>query len=144
MEELAKGTFHEVIPDTVLKDAKKVNTALLCSGKVYYDLLEEREKQGSEKTAIIRVEQIYPTPAHQIIAAMKIYPNLKSVAWVQEEPKNMGAWQFICFKIQFVLAKEFGLELQYIGRSERASPATGSLYRHKVEQSEIVQSALKL
>jgi 2-oxoglutarate dehydrogenase E1 component len=145
MEELAKGTFQEVIPDTLLKDPKKVETLALCSGKIYYDLLEEREKQKSERTALVRVEQIYPTPKAQILAAMKTYPKLKNVVWVQEEPRNMGAWSHIYFKLVDLMEKE-GLKLnfQYVGRPDRASPATGSIYRHKVEQAEIVQNCLKI
>ena len=146
MEELAKGSFQEVIPDTLLKDPKKVETVALCSGKIYYELLEEREKLKSERTALVRVEQLYPTPAKQIAAVMKSYPNLKNVIWVQEEPKNMGAYQFIYFKLSEIFMKEglTRLALHYVGRGERSSPATGSIYRHKVEQAEIVKNCFTI
>lgn len=146
LEELAKGTFQEVIPDTLLKDAGKVETVALCSGKVYYDLLEEREKNKSEKTALVRVEQLYPTPTTQIAKILKSYPNLKNLVWVQEEPKNMGAYQFIYFRLSEMLVKEglTKLALHYVGRSERSSPATGSIYRHKVEQAEIVKNCFSI
>lgn len=146
LEDLAKGTFQEVIPDSGLKDAKTVETVALCSGKVYYDLLEEREKNKSEKTALVRIEQLYPTPTTQIAKILKSYPNLKNLVWVQEEPKNMGAYQFIYFRLSEMLVKEglTKLALHYVGRSERSSPATGSIYRHKVEQAEIVKNCFSI
>ena len=145
MEELANGTFQEVIPDTILKDPKKVETVVLCSGKVYYDLLEEREKQKSERTALVRVEQIYPNPMKQILAVLKSYPKAKNLVWAQEEPRNMGAWGHISFRLMDLIASEgLKLNLQYVGRPDRSSPATGSVYRHKVEQAELVQNCLKV
>lgn len=145
MEELANGSFQEVIPDTLLKDPKKVETVAFCSGKVYYDLLEEREKQKNERTALVRLEQIYPTPYAQMKAVLKSYPNLKNVVWVQEEPKNMGAWGHIFFRIQEIIQDlKLKIDFHYVGRPDRASPATGSIYRHKVEQAELVQKCLKV
>jgi 2-oxoglutarate dehydrogenase E1 component len=145
LDDLSKGTFQEVIPDSTLKDPKKVETLVFSSGKVYYDLLEEREKQKSERTALVRVEQIYPTPKEQILAAMKTYPKLKNIVWCQEEPRNMGAWQHIYFRLADLIASEgLKLSLQYVGRPDRSSPATGSVYRHKAEQAEIVQNCLKV
>lgn len=146
MEDLAQGTFQEVIPEAILKDPKKVETVALCSGKLYYELLEEREKQGNDRTAIVRVEQLYPTPTKQIAAALKSYPNLKNLVWVQEEPKNMGAYQFIYFRLSELLIREgmTKLALHYVGRGERSSPATGSQYRHKVEQAEILKNCFTI
>jgi 2-oxoglutarate dehydrogenase E1 component len=145
VEELATGTFQEVIPDTLIKDPKKVETLAFCSGKIYYELLEEREKNKHEKTALVRLEQIYPTPFKQLLAAMKTYPKLKNIVWVQEEPRNMGAWGHISFRLADIIAKEgLKLNLQYAGRPDRASTATGSVYRHKVEQAELVQSVFKI
>lgn len=146
MEELAKGTFHEVLPDTYIKDPKTVETVALCSGKIYYELAEEREKQKNVRTAVVRVEQLYPTPTAQIAKILKTYPNLKNLVWCQEEPKNMGAYQFIYFRLSEMLVKEkmMNLALHYVGRSERASPATGSIYRHKVEQAEIIKNCFSV
>jgi len=145
IDELAKGQFQEVIPDQLLKDAKKVETVAFCSGKVYYDLLEEREKTNNQRTALIRVEQIYPTPSRQLIAIMKSYPNLKNVVWVQEEPKNMGAYQHLYFRLSEIFIKEgFRFGLHYVGRGERSSPATGSQYRHKAEQAELIKNAFSI
>lgn len=142
IEELAQGTFQEVIPESILKDPKKVETVALVSGKLYYELLEEREKQKNDRTALVRVEQLYPTPTKQIAAALKSYPNLKNLVWVQEEPKNMGAYQFIYFKLSDLLIREgmTKLALHYVGRGERSSPATGSIYKHKAEQAEILKN----
>lgn len=146
LEELAQGTFQEVIPETILKDAKKVETVALVSGKLYYELLEEREKLKNDRTALVRVEQLYPTPTKQIAAALKSYPNLKNLVWVQEEPKNMGAYQFIYFRLSELLIREglTKLALHYVGRGERSSPATGSIYRHKVEQAEILKNCFTI
>ena len=145
MEDLAKGTFQEVIPDATA-DKSKVQTVALCSGKIYYELLEEHEKAKYEKTALVRVEQLYPTPTKQIAAVLKSYPNLKNLVWVQEEPKNMGAYPIIYFKLSEMLMKEglTKLAVHYVGRGERSSPATGSLYRHKVEQAEIVKNCFAI
>ncbi|MBL7542969.1 MAG: 2-oxoglutarate dehydrogenase E1 component [Bdellovibrionaceae bacterium] len=142
LDDLAKGSFQEVIVDKA--DAKKVNTAVFVSGKLYYELLEEKEKQNKDNIVLIRLEQLYPFAEKQIVDALKSFPNLKNLVWAQEEPKNMGAFQHIFFKFQDMIAKEkLKLSLEYVGRPERSSPATGSVYRHKVEQNEIIQSAMK-
>lgn len=144
ISELSTGSFQEVIGDSI--SPKNVDTLLLCTGKIYYDLLEEREKLGNQRTAIVRVEQLYPTPLKQIAAQIKSFPNLKNLAWVQEEPKNMGAYQFMYFKLSELLQKEGlnKLAFHYVGRGERCSPAVGSLYRHKNEQSEIIKNAFTI
>lgn len=145
IEEFAKGTFQEVIPDSQL-DPKKVESVALVSGKLYYELLDEREKLKNDRTALVRVEQLYPMPAKQILKVLKSYPNLKNLIWVQEEPKNMGAYSFIYFKLSDLLVQEgmTDLALHYVGRGERSSPATGSLYRHKVEQAEIWKNCFSI
>jgi 2-oxoglutarate dehydrogenase E1 component len=87
------------------------------------------------------MEQLYPTPLHKLSVQLRRYPNLKNIVWVQEEPKNMGGFQHVYFKISDLLAKEgwTNLRLHYVGRPERSSPATGSVYRHKIEQEKIVK-----
>jgi 2-oxoglutarate dehydrogenase E1 component len=145
IKEIATGTFQEVIPDTLLKDPKKVETVAFVSGKLYYELLEEREKSGNEKTALVRVEQVYPFPAAQIAAVLKSYPKLKNVVWTQEEPKNMGSFQHVYFRfVELFQAEGFKWDLKYVGRPERSSPATGSIYRHKVEQADIIKNVLSV
>lgn len=146
LKDLAEGTFQEVIPETRKLDPKKVETVALCSGKIYYELLEEAEKAQNTRTAIVRIEQLYPCPTKTIAQILKSYPSLKSIVWCQEEPKNMGAYQFVYFKLSEMMIKEglTKLAFHYIGRNERSSPATGSLYKHKAEQSEIVKSCFKI
>lgn len=145
LEELADGTFQEVINDASVKDPKKVETVALCSGKVYYDLLEEKGKSKIERTALVRVEQIYPNPMNQIKAILKAYPKAKNLVWCQEEPKNMGSWGHIYFRLAEMIEKEgFNLKLHYAGRPDRSSPATGSIYRHKVEQAQLVADCFKI
>ncbi|QDK38513.1 2-oxoglutarate dehydrogenase E1 component [Bdellovibrio sp. NC01] len=139
IEDLAKGSFQEVIADTV--DKSKVDTVVFVSGKLYYELLEEREKSKKENIALVRLEQIYPFPAQQVTEVLKSYPKAKTLIWAQEEPKNMGAFQNVYFKFVEVVQKA-GLQLrfEYVGRPEKASPAVGSIYRHKAEQAEIIKS----
>lgn len=139
IDELANGQFQEVIPDTV--DKSKVDTVVFVSGKLYYELLEEREKSGKNNFALVRLEQIYPFPAKQVTEVLKSYPKVKTLVWAQEEPKNMGAFQNVYFKFVEVVSKA-GLKLgfEYAGRPEKASPATGSIYRHKAEQAELIKS----
>ncbi len=144
LDELSKGQFMEVIPDTVLKDAKKVESVAFVSGKLYYELLEEREKRKDERTALVRLEQIYPFPHHQILDVIKSYPKLKNLIWAQEEPQNMGAYQHVYFKFKKLFKKEkLKFDLEYVGRPERSSPATGSIYRHKAGQAEIIRSVFE-
>lgn len=137
--ELANGSFQEVIADTV--DKSKVDSVVFVSGKLYYELLEEREKTKKENVALVRLEQIYPFPAKQITEVLKSYPKAQTIIWAQEEPKNMGAFYHVYFKFADVVAKS-GLKLgfEYVGRPERSSPATGSNYKHKIEQAELIQA----
>lgn len=142
LDELANGKFQEIIIDQA--DSKKVNTAVFVSGKLYYELLEEKEKLKKDNIVLIRLEQIYPFADKQIAAALKTFPNLKNVVWTQEEPKNMGAFQNVYFKFVDMFKNEkLKFDLDYVGRPERSSTATGSVYRHKVEQNDLIQSVMK-
>ncbi|PWU15433.1 MAG: 2-oxoglutarate dehydrogenase subunit E1 [Bdellovibrio sp.] len=154
MEDLADGGFQEVIPDQQLdvkntrggSAAHAVDTIALCSGKIYYDLLEEREKLKNDRTALVRIEQLYPFIGSQVTRLVKGYPKLKNLIWVQEEPKNMGAYRYMYFRLTELLIREglTHLALHYVGRGERSSPATGSLYRHKIEQAEILKNCFTI
>ena len=104
---------------------------MFCSGKIYYDLAERREKEGADDTAIIRLEQLYPFPKKQLNALLKKYNRAESFTWVQEEPENAGAWRFVKHWWNDV-------QLNYIGRHEAASPATGYAKRHQHETEEIL------
>lgn len=142
IEELATGQFHEVIVDTI--DRANVDTVVFVSGKLYYELIEEREKNKKENVAVVRLEQVYPFPARQVADVLKSYPKLKSLVWAQEEPRNMGAFQNVYFRFMEVLMGEgLKVNMKYVGRPEKASPATGSIYRHKIEQAEIVANCFK-
>ncbi len=145
IEELANGSFHEVLDDAFISDPKKVEKLVFVSGKFYYELLEEREKTKDLSTALIRIEQISPFPAWRIEEILEKYPNAKKLVWTQEEPKNMGAYQFVFFKMMELLVQmNSKLAIRYVGRSERSSPATGSNYRHKAEQQLIIADVFKL
>ncbi|HWU44958.1 MAG TPA: hypothetical protein VN132_16010, partial [Bdellovibrio sp.] len=139
-EDLAKGSFQEVIAsDTV--DKSKVDTVVFVSGKLYYELLEEREKTKKDNIALVRLEQIYPFPAQQVMEVLKGYSKAKTLIWAQEEPKNMGAFQHVYFKFVEVVQKAgVQLRFEYAGRPEKSSPAVGSIHRHKAEQAEIIKS----
>ncbi|HEX2115096.1 MAG TPA: 2-oxoglutarate dehydrogenase E1 component [Alphaproteobacteria bacterium] len=145
LDDLAQGkTFHRLLPETgqLVADAK-VRRVVLCSGKVYYDLLEEREKRSVKDVALIRVEQLYPFPKRTMEKELQRYTNAE-VVWCQEEPKNMGAWTFIEHRIEDALTavKVAAKRPRYVGRPEAASPATGLYKRHNLEQMKLVDEAL--
>ena len=147
LSDMAKGThFMRVIPETAkLNDDKKIKRLIITSGKVYYDLYEEREKRGVKDTAIIRVEQYYPFPAAELTAELNRYKNA-DVLWCQEEPENMGAWRFIGPKIGKLL-EDIGrkdVRIKYAGRAEAASPAAGYVKIHNKEQEQLINEALDL
>jgi multifunctional 2-oxoglutarate metabolism enzyme len=131
-EELTSGTFREVIEDTI--DPKPVRRIAFCSGKVYYDLLAAREKQNAGHVAIVRLEQLYPFASDQVSDAIQRYAPGAELVWVQEEPRNMGAWRFV--------QQLFPRDIRYIGRAENPSPATGSKKRHDQEQADLVNETL--
>lgn len=127
--DFTKGTFLEIISDS--KSDKNVEHLIFCSGRIYYDLLEEREKQKNLSMAIVRIEQLYPLELKQLQEILKTYPQLKKVFYAQEEPENMGAWGFLEPNLRNILSENITLE--YVGRERSASPAAGSFARHKKE-----------
>ena len=142
-EDFTTGTFRPVLPDTQPLDANGVTRVLLASGKVVYDLEAAREKAGDQATAIVRVEQLAPLPAHDIAHELKKYPNA-DVVWVQDEPQNQGAWPFMALNLPGHLA-EFGetRPLRVVSRRASASPATGSSKKHQAEQQELIAAAFR-
>ncbi len=130
IDDFTKNGFAEVIDD-VTADPKKVNRIAFCTGKVYYDLLDRKEKDNNTDLAIIRLEQLYPFPKKQVEAILNKYAKANSYLWVQEEPENSGAWSYILR----VMRQH---NLRYIGREESASPATGSHKQHDKEQKAIL------
>ncbi|MCG6859674.1 MAG: 2-oxoglutarate dehydrogenase E1 component [Chromatiaceae bacterium] len=143
-EDLAQGKFHNVIDEVDGLDPKAVTRLVLCSGKVYYDILEKRREQGLKNVAIARVEQLYPYPGEEIEALLGRYPDVAEVVWTQEEPKNQGAW----FHMQSpdCLAGSISAthKLSYAGRGPSASPAVGYLNVHAAQQRALVSTALGL
>ncbi|MEZ5014730.1 MAG: 2-oxoglutarate dehydrogenase E1 component [Chitinophagales bacterium] len=136
IEELSKGKFRELIDDPYA-DKKKTKRVLLCSGKIYYDLLEKQQSEKIKNIAIVRVEQLYPFPIKQLALLLSSYTNHPELIWVQEESRNSGAWQYV-FNILFAQ------NIRCISRDASASPATGFAKQHAKEQEEIIQQALTL
>jgi len=124
--------FKEVLDDPAA-DVKKVKRLAFCTGKIYYELVERREKESCDDIAFVRLEQMYPFPQVQVDEILKKYKNAKEYLFVQEEPENMGAWRFVDKHLR-------ALNLKYIGRDEAASPATGFSKRHAAEAEEIMVS----
>jgi 2-oxoglutarate dehydrogenase E1 component len=140
ISELAKGGFHTVIGevDSTL-DLKKIRRVLVCSGKVYYDLVNARKERVQTDTAIIRVEQLYPFPHKAFATELKKFPNLAEVVWTQDEPQNQGAW----FQIQHYILDnlDVGTKLAYAGRPASASPAVGYYDKHYAQQKAMIETA---
>jgi 2-oxoglutarate dehydrogenase E1 component len=143
LEDLCDGTFQNVIGETPDLDVKKVDRLVLCSGKVYYDLIEAREEAGLENVALVRIEQLYPFPQKAFAEEFSRYPKLDRVVWCQEEPMNQGAWYAIQHHLRRVMKRDApGLPLQYAGRTAFAAPAVGYASVHIEQQQKLVQSAL--
>ncbi len=140
VSDLTQGKFYSVIPEIDEVQANQVERVILCSGKVYYDILEKRRALQLSNVAICRVEQLYPFPDNEVIAEIKKYPKAKSIVWCQEEPMNQGAW----YQTQHRLVRglQAGQLLHYTGRSHSASPAVGYGALHKKEQEALVTDAL--
>jgi 2-oxoglutarate dehydrogenase E1 component len=137
-----KSTFRRVIKDDKVED-KKTRRVVLCTGKVYYDLLQAREERGIKDVALVRVEQLYPFPSDAIARELEKYPSAE-VIWCQEEPHNQGSWFYMDRRIEGVLTdiKHKSQRPRYVGRVEAAAPATGSAKRHAVEQAKIIDEVL--
>lgn len=135
-------SFQTVIPDSVVT-GEKAQRVILCSGKVYYDLVQEREKQGIQDVAIIRLEQFYPFPHAKLVEVLRPYKETPLI-WCQEESMNMGAWLFLDRRLESVLTElnTYQTRPSYVGREASASPATGVLSRHLAEQQKLVAETL--
>nr|WP_216853482.1 multifunctional oxoglutarate decarboxylase/oxoglutarate dehydrogenase thiamine pyrophosphate-binding subunit/dihydrolipoyllysine-residue succinyltransferase subunit [Phytoactinopolyspora halotolerans] len=132
-------TFRPVLGDPGDIDPNKVERVLLCSGKITWELLNTREKRSDDRTAIVRLEQLYPLATEQINAELAAYPNLREVRWVQDEPENMGPWPFLALHLPSRLPD--GLPLHHVTRPASTSPAVGSPNRHIEEQNELHDAA---
>jgi 2-oxoglutarate dehydrogenase E1 component len=142
LEELAQGTFQNIIGEIDTLDASQVDRVVFCSGKVYFELLEKRRKENVNNVAIIRVEQLYPFPDVELRAALATYQDVTDFVWCQEEPQNQGAWY--CSQHHFRANIPAGAQLTYAGREASAAPACGYPGLHIHQQESLVNSALKL
>ena len=140
-DELVNGRFHRVIDDAAVRDPARVKRLILCTGKIFYDLSSHREKARRDDVAIVRLEQLYPFPADSLRSIFDKYAAAHDIHWVQEEPKNMGAWRHV----QAMLDETLDIrDVEYLGREPRASPAVASYKMHQQEQEKILISALGL
>ncbi len=140
LTDLSEGYFHPVIGDEeAATRADQITRLLLCSGKVYVDLVAGEDRQQTPNVALARVEELYPFPVDELREQIEMYPSLQEVVWVQEEPKNMGAWTFVAPRLRDLV--ESSMPVRYEGRPFRASPAEGHSDKHTAEQGRIVRTA---
>jgi 2-oxoglutarate dehydrogenase E1 component len=139
LEDLANGEFATVIDETDKINAASVRRVVMCSGKVYFDLLKARRASGNTDVALVRVEQLYPFPVQETEMVLAKYPNAREVVWCQEEPQNQGAWYQIRHRLATLTGKR---ELLYAGRPPAAAPATGITKIHETEQRGLIEAAL--
>jgi 2-oxoglutarate dehydrogenase E1 component len=148
LRDFTDGSFQPVIDDIAVDgapetgitlDRNRVTRVLLSSGKIYYELLAGRRERAVDTAALVRVEQLYPFPAAELDATLRAYPNAQQFYWVQEEPWNMGGWHTMYRRIRRLLPE--GATLEYIGRPEAASPASGNYKVHLAEEAELVRRA---
>jgi 2-oxoglutarate dehydrogenase E1 component len=137
LEDLSEGSFQAILPCAI--PAEQVETLLICSGKIYYELQAALEDEGRKNVGLLRIEQLYPLHHERLQEELARYGNAGRIVWVQEEPKNMGPWPHL----QYSLARALGRNLEYCGRRAAAAPAVGSHRRHREEQQQIIDSALR-
>ena len=150
---LKKNTFHRVLNDHAdfkkydlikLKEDKKIKKVVICSGKIYFDLLEAREKIKNKEVFFIRIEQLYPFPVKTLARELKRFKKNSKFYWCQEEPQNMGAWNsaknYVQWSLDYIKAEN--RQVEYIGRKPAASPASGYLKKHLAQQKEIIEKVL--
>jgi 2-oxoglutarate dehydrogenase E1 component len=142
VEALTTGRFQPVLDDPNLAGEREaVGRIIVCSGKVYVDLISSDARATNENVALVRLEQLYPFPEEDLRHVVGSYPNVRELVWLQEEPRNMGAWNYVSSRLQAIAGSE--LELRYTGRPDRASPAEGLAELHTMEQSRIVTEAFQ-
>jgi 2-oxoglutarate dehydrogenase E1 component len=140
LEDLASGEFQPVLDDReAVEHRDQVTRMILCSGKVYVDLISSGARSEAPRVAIARVEQLCPFPAAELSTLLAGYPHLREVVWLQEEPRNMGAWSYMAPRLRDLIGRDPSVD--YIGRPDHASPAAGSGAVHQAEQARIVAEA---
>lgn len=142
LDELASGVFHNVIGEIDEIPAQEVERVVMCSGKVYYDLLDQRRENELNNIAIVRIEQLYPFPQQELEKIVEQYSHVKDWVWCQEEPQNQGAWY--CSQHHFLQAIPSGAKLTYAGRAASASPAVGYISVHNQQQKALIEDALTI
>jgi len=143
LETLSEGQFYPVLDEVDELIPAEVKTLVLCSGKIFYEVLSVRREHAIKNIALIRLEQLYPFPTQDLDRIIARYPNAEKLVWCQEEPKNQGAWDQIKFRFKPYIA-QYTLALHYAGRPTAASPATGSHHRHVAQQTQVIRQALQL
>ena len=144
LDELTGGSFQTILLDPEI-DTKEVKRLVLCSGKVYYHLLERRQEKNVADVALIRLEQLYPFPHEELDKVFVSMPNIEKVSWCQEEPMNQGAWYSSQHHMKAAIARQnLSVELDYVGREGSSAPASGYMSAHKEEQSRFVDQALNI
>lgn len=138
LDELTQGRWYPVIDDQYV-DPEAADRIILCSGKFYYDLVNSEYREQYTNVAVVRLEQLYPFVAQDLETVIKRYPHVSQIVWAQEEPKNMGAWEFMSYRLKKLVGKQ--LPVNYVGRRRSSSPAEGSATAHKVNQSMIIEYA---
>jgi multifunctional 2-oxoglutarate metabolism enzyme len=141
IEDLATGKFRDVLDDPAWTERRsEVERIVMCSGKIYYDLLADSDFATMTQTSIVRVEQLAPFPLKQLLEVIESYPSAKSIVWVQEEPKNMGARAYVRRRLVERLPARIK-DIEYLGRPYRSSPSEGYPGAHAVEQQRIIKAA---
>ena len=143
MEEMAEGSFQVLLDETDEIDKSKARKLVVCSGKVYYDLRQERRAREIDDIAIIRLEQLYPFPQENFEDCVQQYKNVKSIVWCQEEPMNQGAWYSSQHHLRRALQQHFPeIYLEYVGRDASAAAAAGYPALHLSQQKKFIEEAL--
>ena len=143
LEELAEGTFQTILPEVDEFDYEAVRRVIMCSGKIYYDLLNARRESGRTDLVIIRLEQLYPFPEEDLFEVLSQYPNLTELTWVQEEPLNQGAWYSSQHHMRRTIARHKNyITLSQVAREASAAPAAGHMWLHTEQQKQVVDEAI--
>ncbi len=140
LEDISESGFRTVISDPGDPDAEKVARVVVCSGKVFFDLLDARHKREIDNIALVRIEQLYPFPTDRFVEELKRYPNADDIVWCQEEPKNQGAWLYIRSTLRGNMHSK--QHLSFAGRPAAASPAVGYYKKHMQQLQALVDAAL--
>ena len=145
IQELAEGSFQSVLDEVDDLKVEAVRRVIMCSGKIYYDLLNTRREQERDNLAIIRLEQLYPFPEEELFNVLSQYPQLSELTWVQEEPLNQGAWYSTQHHMRRTISRHKNyITLSQVSRDASASPAAGNMALHQEQQARVIDEAINL